>query len=181
MSKVTCVLISNKVLKCWSFAGCRICYQSLQHFTIPAGICYLLLHINPLSVVTLLRWYTSTALILSGLLIHSHSSGSEKSTATVQRYYIKNIVHGRLVEISSINLQHTNREYKLGDSIKEHQTLPLDNLHMIWTPGDWISSQILATLAVLAEGSLTQSSIQTPSQPFSGWMTKPALSVWRLG
>ena len=34
--------------------------------------------------------------------------------------------------------------------------------------------QVLATLAVLAEGSLTQASIQTPSQPFSGWTKKPA-------
>ena len=33
--------------------------------------------------------------------------------------------------------------------------------------------QVLATLAVLAEGLLTQASIQTPSQPFSEWMTKP--------
>ena len=36
-------------------------------------------------------------------------------------------------------------------------------------------TQLLATLAVLAEGSPTQASIQTPSQHFSGWMTKPAL------
>ena len=42
-------------------------------------------------------------------------------------------------------------------------------------------TQLLATLIVLAEGSLTQASIQTPSQPFSGWMSKPALPVWRLG
>lgn len=92
----------------------------------------LLLHVNLLSVITLLGWYTSTVLTLSDkcgscLLIHSHSSGSEKSTATVQRYYLKNIVHGRLVAISSITLQHTNKEYKLADSIKEvkeHQTLP---------------------------------------------------------
>jgi len=33
--------------------------------------------------------------------------------------------------------------------------------------------QVLATLAVLAEGLLTQASIQTPSQPFCEWMTKP--------
>ena len=39
-------------------------------------------------------------------------------------------------------------------------------------------TQVLATLAVLAEGLLTQASIQTP---FSGWMTKPAHPVWRLG
>jgi len=33
------------------------------------------------------------------------------------------------------------------------------------------------TLAVLAEGLPTQAPIQTPSQHFSGWMTKLALSV----
>ena len=37
--------------------------------------------------------------------------------------------------------------------------------------------QVLATLAVLAEGLLTQASILTPSQPFSEWMTKPVLTV----
>jgi len=37
--------------------------------------------------------------------------------------------------------------------------------------------QVLATLAELAEGLLTQASIQTLSQPFSGWMTKPVLTV----
>ena len=42
-------------------------------------------------------------------------------------------------------------------------------------------TQVLPVLAVLAEGSLTQASVQTPSQPLSGWMTKPALHVWRLG
>jgi len=42
-------------------------------------------------------------------------------------------------------------------------------------------TQVLATLAVLAEGSLTQASIQTLSQPFSGWMSKRALPVWRRG
>jgi len=38
-------------------------------------------------------------------------------------------------------------------------------------------TQVLATLAILAEESLIQESIQTPSQPLSGWITKPALSV----
>ena len=38
-------------------------------------------------------------------------------------------------------------------------------------------TQVLATLAVLAEESLAQASFQTLSQPFSGWMTKLALSV----
>ena len=38
-------------------------------------------------------------------------------------------------------------------------------------------TQALAILAVLGEESLTQASFQTLSQPFSGWMTKPALSV----
>ena len=33
----------------------------------------------------------------------------------------------------------------------------------------------------MAEESLTQASVQTPSQPFPGWMTKPALPVWRPG
>ena len=33
--------------------------------------------------------------------------------------------------------------------------------------------QVLATLPVLAQGFLTQASIQTPSQPFSERMTKP--------
>ena len=37
--------------------------------------------------------------------------------------------------------------------------------------------QVLATLAVLAEGLLTQASIQTPSQPFSEWMTKPVAAT----
>jgi len=37
--------------------------------------------------------------------------------------------------------------------------------------------QVLATPAVLAEGLLTQASVQTLSQPFSGWMTKPVLTV----
>ena len=37
--------------------------------------------------------------------------------------------------------------------------------------------QVLATLAVLAEGLLTQESFQTPSQAFSEWMTKPVLTV----
>jgi len=31
------------------------------------------------------------------------------------------------------------------------------------------------TLAALAEGSLTQASVQTPCQIFSGWVTKPAI------
>ena len=38
-------------------------------------------------------------------------------------------------------------------------------------------TQALATLAVLAEESLAQASFQTLSQPFSGWITKPALPV----
>jgi len=38
-------------------------------------------------------------------------------------------------------------------------------------------THVLATLAVLAEGLLTQVSIQTSSQHFSGWMTKPVLTV----
>jgi len=38
-------------------------------------------------------------------------------------------------------------------------------------------TQILATLAVLAEALPTQAPIQTPNYPFSGWMTKPALPV----
>jgi len=33
--------------------------------------------------------------------------------------------------------------------------------------------KVLATMAVLAEELLTQASIQTPSQLFSEWMTKP--------
>jgi len=37
--------------------------------------------------------------------------------------------------------------------------------------------QVLATLAVLAEGLLTQESFQTPSQAFYEWMTKPVLTV----
>jgi len=40
-------------------------------------------------------------------------------------------------------------------------------------------TQALTTLEVLAEESLTQASFQTLSQPFSGWMTKPALPVQR--
>ena len=46
----------------------------------------------------------------------------------------------------------------------------------IWT----IDSGISYT-GVLAEESLTQASFQTLSQPFSGWMTKPALPVKDLG
>jgi len=42
-------------------------------------------------------------------------------------------------------------------------------------------TQALATVAVLAEESLTQASFQTLSQPFSGWMTKLALPVYRPG
>jgi len=42
-------------------------------------------------------------------------------------------------------------------------------------------NQVLATLAVSAEESLTQASVQTLSQFFPGWMTKPALPVRRLG
>ena len=38
-------------------------------------------------------------------------------------------------------------------------------------------TQALATLAVLAEELLAQAYFQTLSQPFSGWMTKPALPV----
>jgi len=38
-------------------------------------------------------------------------------------------------------------------------------------------TQALATLAVLADESLTQAPVQTLSQPFSGWMTKPALPL----
>ena len=38
-------------------------------------------------------------------------------------------------------------------------------------------TRVLATLAVLAEEPLTQASIQTLSQPFSGWTTKSALPV----
>ena len=33
----------------------------------------------------------------------------------------------------------------------------------------------------LVYGQLTKASVQTPSQPFSGWMTKPALPVLRPG
>jgi len=42
-------------------------------------------------------------------------------------------------------------------------------------------TQVLTTLVVLAKGSLAQASIQTLSQPFYGWMTKPALFAWRPG
>ena len=38
-------------------------------------------------------------------------------------------------------------------------------------------TQVLATLAVLVEESLTQASVQTPGQPFPGWMTKSQLSL----
>jgi len=38
-------------------------------------------------------------------------------------------------------------------------------------------TQVLATLAVSAEESLTQASVQTLSQPFPGWMTKRVLPV----
>ena len=36
------------------------------------------------------------------------------------------------------------------------------------------------TLSALTEESRTQASIQAPSQPFSWWMTKPALPAWIL-
>ena len=35
----------------------------------------------------------------------------------------------------------------------------------------------ISYMAVLAEESLIQESIRTPSQPLSGWITKPALPV----
>ena len=38
-------------------------------------------------------------------------------------------------------------------------------------------TQLLATLTVLAEESLTQGSVQTLSLHFSGWMTKSVLPV----
>ena len=41
----------------------------------------------------------------------------------------------------------------------------------------WTIDSGIATLAVLAEESLVQASFQTLSQPFSGWMTKPALPI----
>jgi len=44
-----------------------------------------------------------------------------------------------------------------------------------------ITQQQKSVLTGSIHGPLTQPSIQTPSQTLSGWMTKPALPIWRLG
>jgi len=61
-------LISNKVLKCLSFAGCKSATKVYNTLLYLLEYMLLLLHVNLLSVVTLLGWYTSTALTLSDKL-----------------------------------------------------------------------------------------------------------------
>lgn len=128
-----CILISSKVE---IFIICKL--QNLlpkcTHMLTPWNVCYLLLHINQLSIVTLLHWYISIAMIPmncgSCLLIHRHSLCSGKSTGTMQPQK-----HGRLVAISSIALQCTNDKYfNIGEGGVAHNGRKVDTFDTFLLP-----------------------------------------------